>query len=1360
MKAQTCTVNAGVPFIMCQDEGTEWTLFGNTNDPGGATVPITWSIVSQPSGSNVAISSTTSLTTTVTNVTELGAYVFQIDGVCPDGSGSPTDQVLYTLAEPLPDPQLDPSYAFCHEGTISVPNPDPTVSYGWLALEFDGSNEYEYGVNFDADESNYFVDVNRYYPGGEGKVVLFSSRNGCVRRDTVDLLIMNDEVADAGDDVYICGDSWVKYPWVEEDLDADEYRFLTRGGTMQWNQLSGPNAVNIDYSPTYTTYNGGAVQWTGLTPGTYSFELVFNYPPPCNTVTRDTVFFYANAGVADDCQDFNAGRVFIGDCDGDLDNWIIDLKDYGIDPAHILPGDSIIWSIEGSECSFPVPAVNETVVVVPTDGICEDCELHAYYQCNSAPGCGDAIEFEFFVFDAVYTFQDIYACSVDGNPVAVGTNAPTGGSNYSNCNGNSNYTYTEVINSSLFPSGTRLSGLLGTIPFPIGTHDFEYNLTAMNNYLQLGQSVGTTGCQLSYPFSVIVAGTATAANAGTDAILPCTQTATTLSGSDPNLPTITGSTSMWYFVDGPNTPTMSDPTQLDFDVSNMIPGVYTFKYSVGNVGCGFFEDYVSIVVADSAPGTIDAGPDQNVCHGGQVALAASIVGDAQGTWSSNPAGLTFGDIHDPNTYVEGMNPGTSYTLTFTAENGCGSSSDSVIINVNNTLGGFADAGPDICVIVFNSGIQANLSANTPPAGATGTWTVIDSSPTQNNYTFSDVNSPSSTFWGGGGSNNNFWLEWAVEVPGCDIQRDTVHVTFKSSYKNPRDDLHTFCGGAGTYTLDYNHFWYAHFLWDEEYDGPPGVEFLTAPNEEPAQISFAEPGAYVFYVNNGNDACGEPAAVTVYVSEAAPSANAGVDQVLCDQYKINLKADTPPNGGYWLASSEALTNAYANLIWSDVTNPDATVTVPFAGDWTFVWVALPDVQYGSNCLVSDTMNVTVIPKADAGLDQYYCVTSEVTLRGNIPGEFGLGSWAFVSGPSTPTQTAISSDGVTAVFDNFGTPGTYTFEYTITSPDCPPSSDLVDVIFEDPMPDLGADYVLCNDSLLITGPAINPGESIEWSILSGSGSVIGSNTEQTFEIASLVNGEILTLEVAVTTPSGCTGRDTLAVSVEYVDPLSMAETSITACGIADGTIEFSGLEPGASYTLNYLLDGTAEGPINVIADMFGRYTLTNLGQGTYSEIVFTNNAGCDSETLGPLILTEPCAQDLGDYVWYDLDEDGQQESGENGVANVIVNLYEDNDQNGVPDGPAINTTTTNAGGYYLFPNLPSGAYIVGFDISPVPGPYGFTATDLGPDTSDSDANSAGLTGTIILADGIDNMTVDAGINEQCPNNDCVLIRAVKN
>ncbi len=69
-------------------------------------------------------------------------------------------------------------------------------------------------------------------------------------------------------------------------------------------------------------------------------------------------------------------------------------------------------------------------------------------------------------------------------------------------------------------------------------------------------------------------------------------------------------------------------------------------------------------------------------------------------------------------------------------------------------------------------------------------------------------------------------------------------------------------------------------------------------------------------------------------------------------------------------------------------------------------------------------------------------------------------------------------------------------------------------------------------------------------------------------------------------------------------------------------------------------------------------------------------------------------IGDFVWYDVDADGVQDSGEPGIANITVSLYEDTDGDGVlevgGDDSLLSTTTTDADGGYLFQNLGLGRY----------------------------------------------------------------------
>jgi LPXTG-site transpeptidase (sortase) family protein len=73
-------------------------------------------------------------------------------------------------------------------------------------------------------------------------------------------------------------------------------------------------------------------------------------------------------------------------------------------------------------------------------------------------------------------------------------------------------------------------------------------------------------------------------------------------------------------------------------------------------------------------------------------------------------------------------------------------------------------------------------------------------------------------------------------------------------------------------------------------------------------------------------------------------------------------------------------------------------------------------------------------------------------------------------------------------------------------------------------------------------------------------------------------------------------------------------------------------------------------------------------------------------------------LGNRVWLDDGtggggaDNGIQDGAEVGIANVVVNLYRDTDNDGVPDGGIIATVTTDANGYYRFDNLTAGGYVV--------------------------------------------------------------------
>ena len=124
---------------------------------------------------------------------------------------------------------------------------------------------------------------------------------------------------------------------------------------------------------------------------------------------------------------------------------------------------------------------------------------------------------------------------------------------------------------------------------------------------------------------------------------------------------------------------------------------------------------------------------------------------------------------------------------------------------------------------------------------------------------------------------------------------------------------------------------------------------------------------------------------------------------------------------------------------------------------------------------------------------------------------------------------------------------------------------------------------------------------------------------------------------------------------------------------------------------------------------------------------------------LVVSTPsafCATDvsIGDKVWYDANANGVQDAGEAGIAGVTVKLLNS-------AGVAINTTTTDANGNYLFDKLPAGDYKI-----QVVTPTGYVITtkdaSVATDATDSDIDANGITGVYSLASGNSNLTVDAG------------------
>jgi hypothetical protein len=135
---------------------------------------------------------------------------------------------------------------------------------------------------------------------------------------------------------------------------------------------------------------------------------------------------------------------------------------------------------------------------------------------------------------------------------------------------------------------------------------------------------------------------------------------------------------------------------------------------------------------------------------------------------------------------------------------------------------------------------------------------------------------------------------------------------------------------------------------------------------------------------------------------------------------------------------------------------------------------------------------------------------------------------------------------------------------------------------------------------------------------------------------------------------------------------------------------------------------------------------------------------NESFGaPLLENE-----WGDFVWYDLNENGLQDPGEPGIPDITVDfVYEQSGGNLVD----IASTTTDANGIYLFSNYSFNANVLYYLIFTLPSSdWSFSDPNIGADdTLDSDAKPfsalEGITDRLLVGIGSTDLSYDAGMYE---------------
>ena len=245
--------------------------------------------------------------------------------------------------------------------------------------------------------------------------------------------------------------------------------------------------------------------------------------------------------------------------------------------------------------------------------------------------------------------------------------------------------------------------------------------------------------------------------------------------------------------------------------------------------------------------------------------------------------------------------------------------------------------------------------------------------------------------------------------------------------------------------------------------------------------------------------------------------------------------------------------------------------------------------------------------------------------------------------------------------------------------------------------------------------------------------------------------LSLTKAVSNAAPAVGSNvTYTLTVNNANGFSTA-TGVEVKDILPVGMDFVSATPSqGSYAGNTWTIGTLAGnqsvTLQIVATVATGGTKTNYAEvSAANQLDFdsTPNNNSNNEDDDDQISLTPTAA-IGDYVWLDINTNGQQDTSEPGIDNLMVQLLDSTGANVLfttmtGDNPNLAGTQQ---GYYEFKGLTPGSYIVKFYTG---GGYDtFTSQDTGADATDSDADVlTGKTAIYVLASGDFNQTVDAGL-----------------
>jgi PKD repeat protein len=533
----------------------------------------------------------------------------------------------------------------------------------------------------------------------------------------------------------------------------------------------------------------------------------------------------------------------------------------------------------------------------------------------------------------------------------------------------------------------------------------------------------------------------------------CTDSAF-LSASEPNI----DQTGLWTIESGSGV--IVNPSRYNTRIRELGNGANLLKWTVTNInsGCTASEE---VRITNGLPTEALTGGDQTICENNTIITANAPI-NGTGSWVQMSGAGDIVSSTEFNTVVKNLGSGMN-TFRWTISNFTCSSFDEMIVT-NNTVA--VDVGPNQSVC----GTQAHLTANTPPVGGVGVWSV-----TGGTGIFANSTSPNTDVTNLGPGANNF--AWTVINQGCSSSKAVTIINElpTTASTGPDQDI---CEDYAT--LVGNAPLRGTGLWTIE----AGVATISDETKFNTYVYDLGAGAITFKWTITEGVC--TSSDLVIINNNSVKASAGLNLAVCDSV-YDLAGSDPLTGvGTWSVTG-------GSGIFDDVHNNTTTVRKLGSGPNTFQWT----ISNGSCSASSQVVISNNLPtKAIVSSDQIVC-DNKAILSGNFPLKGDIGRWTVTGGSGTFDNPSLNSTWVR----NIGRDNN-TFRWTLSLGECS-SYDEMMIVNKSVPAYAGINREICGDSVILNANAPIVGTGI-WTKPSGGSAVIVEPTSFSTKVRNLNTG----------------------------------------------------------------------------------------------------------------------------------------------------------------------------------------------------------------------------------------------------------------